>query len=108
LGWLFFRSTRSEMVDGVLRDQSVDQIIEFLGSVTRAFSPDLQFWSLFENTLFIIWPLFAVEALMLTFNSKYIFTRLPFYGTIPIKAGLLFLIVVYGVQTGERFIYFKF
>lgn len=108
LGWLLFRSTRSEMVDGVLRDQSVDQIMEFMGSVTRDLSPDPVFWSLLENTLFVIWPLFAVEALMLTLNSKYILTRLPSYGAIPIKAGLLFLIVAYGVQTGERFIYFKF
>lgn len=108
LGWLLFRSTRGDMVDGLLRDQSLDQIMEFMGSVTRAFSPDYMFWSLFQNTVFFIWPLLVVEALMLTLKTKYIATRLPSYGAIPIKAGLLFLIVAYGVQTGERFIYFKF
>ncbi len=108
LGWLLFRCTRTEIIDGLPIDQSLDQIMEFVGSVTRGFYLDAEFWSFLKNTVFLISPLILVEALMLRYNTKYILTELPSYIAIPIRAGLLFLIIVYGVQAGERFIYFKF
>lgn len=107
LGWLLFRSTRTEMINGLPSDKSLEQIMEFVGSVTKGFYLNTEFWGLFQTTVFLIVPLILVEALMLIFKTKYIL-KLPSFIAVPIEVGLLFLLIVYGVQAGDRFIYFKF
>jgi D-alanyl-lipoteichoic acid acyltransferase DltB (MBOAT superfamily) len=107
-GWLLFRANRVEVLDGMPRDESLQQIAEVLGSVIRGMPLDAGFWQLLGNSMFFIIPLLAVEALMISAQTKYLFQKLPPYQTVPIRAALLFLIVVYGVQAGERFIYFQF
>lgn len=107
-GWLLFRATRVTMVDGMPQDQSLSQIMEFLGSVTRAMPLDAGFWSLVQNLMLFISPLILVELFMVHLGTKYIGFKVPSYVAIPLKAGMLFFIIAYGVQAGETFIYFKF
>lgn len=107
LGWLLFRSTRTEIIDGLPSDKSLEQIMEFMGAVTRGFYLDTEFWSLFQRVAFLVVPLVLVEVLMLIYKTKYVLS-LPSYIVVPIKVGLLFLFIIYGVQSGDKFIYFKF
>ena len=107
LGWLFFRSTRTERIDGVPTDRSLEQLMEFFESVTRGFTPNPEFWSLLQSVLFLVVPLILVESLLLKFQTQYIDEVSPSIA-VPVKVGLLFLLIVYGMQTGSGFIYFKF
>jgi hypothetical protein len=107
-GWLLFRSTRVEIIDGLPHDGSLTQIGELLSSFARVGFMDAEFWSLLNHTLLFISPLLLVEMIMLKYGNKYALFTLPPYVALPVKAALLFLVVTYGVQTGERFIYLKF
>jgi len=107
-GWFLFRASKVEVIDGLPKDESLQWILETLSSVARGLTVDSGFWQLLNSTIFFLFPLLAVEALMWSLETKYIVAKLPVYQTIPLRAGILFLIVVYGVQAGERFIYFQF
>lgn len=107
-GWLLFRASKVEVIDGLPKDESLQWILETLSSVAHGLTVDSGFWQLLNSTIFFLFPLLAVEALMWSLETKYIVAKLPAYQTIPLRAGILFLIVVYGVQAGERFIYFQF
>jgi len=108
LGWLLFRCTRTELVNGLWVDRSFYQIMEFLGSIFRGFYLDPQFWTLFKDILFFIAPLIFLETLQYLSKDKYIIIRVPSYISIPINAMIIFFLVRYGVQGGDAFIYFQF
>ena len=107
-GWLLFRCTRSEMVNGLMVDRSFQQITEFLGSIFRGFYLDLNFWTLFHCILLFTAPLILVQVLQRLSNTKYAIMRLPSYVSVPVYSMIMFLFVRYGVQQGDAFIYFQF
>ncbi len=108
VGWLLFRCSRNGLVNGVPTDQSLAQITEFVGAIGRGWSFDAEFWDLVANTAFFVTPMIIVEAFMLVYGTKIVIQRAPRYVGVSITAVLLFMMIVYGVQQGDRFIYFRF
>ncbi len=107
-GWLLFRCTRTVFVDGVPDDQSFEQIGEFLGAWSRGVGFDADLLTVAMQLALFAVPLFAFELL----NAKHRLWHPLYFGSrvrsILISALLLFLIVRYGVQNADSFIYFQF
>jgi D-alanyl-lipoteichoic acid acyltransferase DltB (MBOAT superfamily) len=107
-GWLLFRCTRVAIIDGMPVDQSFQQLGEMMGSLGRGLGIDAIFLATAGQLVFFGLPLFIFEAM----NSRH---RLWFpldFGSrarsIVVIALMLFLVVRYGVQDANSFIYFQF
>ena len=107
-GWLLFRSTRKIQVNGVLIDDSKNQIIEMLQAFNSVVVPSMQFVEQLLSVLFFILPLVIVEVLQKKHQSTYIIYHMNRYHVNLIFAVILFLMIRYGVQSSNAFIYFQF
>jgi len=107
-GWLLFRSTRGELRSGIWVDQSFSQIIEFLSAPARGFAwgPDCS--ALFAALALFVLPLLALEWLMDPKREDRGFLHGPAWTPAIAHAAMAFMIVRYGVQQGNAFIYFQF
>jgi alginate O-acetyltransferase complex protein AlgI len=107
-GWLLFRSTRTVIVDGARVDESFMQIGELLGAWTRGFMFDGVFMSTAYQLLLFSVPLFLPEIL----NARHRLWHPLYFGSrmrsICVVSLMLFLVVRYGVQNANSFIYFQF
>ncbi len=107
-GWMLFRSTRTVVVGGVPMDQSFSQIAEFISAWSRGLDLEADFWSAFAKIMLFGAPLFLFELL----NSKHRLWHPLYFRSRPVSivicALMLFLVVRYGVQNANSFIYFQF
>jgi D-alanyl-lipoteichoic acid acyltransferase DltB (MBOAT superfamily) len=107
VGWLLFRSTRRVPTPEGSRDDSLQQMTEMIGSVTRGF------WSgeaaeLARALLFYTGPLLVLQWLQYRHKDHYVMLRWPLGVRAALYAFLLFTWVFYGAQVGTAFIYFQF
>jgi len=108
LGWLLFRCTRRELVDGVWVDRSFQQILEFLAAPIRGFS-----WSGDATEIATVLALFIVPLVAIEWfidpkrEDRGLYDR-PIWVLVLVQAIVAFFIVRYGVQNASAFIYFQF
>lgn len=109
LGWLMFRSNRMIQEGGWGRDDSLNQLMEFVFSFRNGLGFSVEVGeSLLKIALFTL-PLLIVDLLEAEQNNHYfmlrwntVVGRAMFYGA------LVFCLLLWGVQSGESFIYFQF
>jgi alginate O-acetyltransferase complex protein AlgI len=108
LGWLLFRCTRRELVDGIWVDQSFQQILEFLAAPARGFSWTGDATDLVSALALFVLPLLAIERLIDPKQEDRGIYHRPTWVVGLVQAVVAFFIVRYGVQNASAFIYFQF
>ena len=110
VGWLLFRCTRGEMVDGVWVDQSFQQILEFLTAGARGFAWTPAASALAQALALFVGPLLAIEMLLpedTPLEDRGFLDR-PWWAGVAVHALLVFFVLRYGVENADAFIYFQF
>jgi len=107
-GWLLFRCTRHELVEGVWVDQSFQQILEFLAAPARGLSWSGDATEIVAALALFVLPLLAIERLIDPKREDRGLYDRSTWVLILVLAAVAFFIVRYGVQNASAFIYFQF
>jgi len=107
-GWLLFRCTRRELVDGIWIDQSFEQILEFLTAPARGFLWSADATAIVTALALFVVPLAAIEWLIDPKREDRGLYDKPTWVVASVQAVVAFFVVRYGVQNASAFIYFQF
>ena len=107
-GWLLFRCTRRELVDGIWIDQSFEQILEFLTAPARGFLWSADATAIVTALALFVVPLAAIEGLIDPKREDRGLYDKPTWVVASVQAVVAFFVVRYGVQNASAFIYFQF
>jgi len=108
LWWLLFRCTRRVMVNGRLRDDSFAQIVEMLGSFRNGWGFDATSLSLLTSIAAFGVPLLLVQWAQWRARNQFVVFDMPTPARVAIVSALTVVWLVWGVQSGDAFIYFQF
>jgi alginate O-acetyltransferase complex protein AlgI len=106
-GRLLFRATGSVSDEGVRRT-GMQQVADFFTSFGRDFQWDAAFQGQLITVTCCLLPLLVIHLGQYLRNDHYFILRMPWGYAAAVKAVLIFLIVRFGVQHGDTFIYFQF
>lgn len=108
-GWLLFRSNRRVIEGGWSRDDSFNQIVEFLTSYRNGLGFDTTSMDLLFKIAMLTMPLAIIQWFQFRHNNDYIMLE---WHSVQAKAtlfaALVFTWLIWGVQSGDSFIYFQF
>ena len=108
-GFIIFRSSRRVMDEGVLRDDSIRQIMEFLTCYRNGMGGDLASLETLGSILMLSLPLFVIQAFQFrTQDHHFMLETRSVLAKAMIFSVLAFTWLVKGVQSGDAFIYFQF
>lgn len=108
IGWILFRANRTVALDHRLADDSLRQIGELFGAFGRGFQGGIGLLADAPTIALIILPLLAIQVVKYLWNDQFWIFRLPWAYSACIQAFLAFLLIRFGVQAGDSFIYFQF
>lgn len=109
LGWIFFRSNRTIIEGNWPRDDSLNQIIEFLTSYKNGLGFNTANLGLFYDIIMYSLPLAFIQWLQLRSNNHYAVLEWQSAFSKAVLFSLLFFTwLIWGVQSGDTFIYFQF
>ena len=107
-GWLLFRCTRRVRVDGILRDDSRAQIVEMLTAFRNGWGFDTRALLILLTILAFALPLIVMQVFQYRTGDPLCVLRIPMPARAAIVAGLSVMWLLWGIQTGDAFIYFQF
>ena len=107
-GWLLFRCTRRELLDGVWVDQSLPQIRRVSDRTRAGFCLGAEAAALMAALALFVLPLIAFEWLMDPDREDRGFLDRPGWVPALAHATIAFFVVRYGIQNANAFIYFQF
>ena len=107
-GWLLFRCTRRVEIDGRLRDDSWNQMIEVLTSLANGVGLDETSWLLLCEIALTIAPLLVIQYFQFRSKNLLIVLDCSLLARICCYSFLLATLLLMGIQSGGAFIYFQF
>jgi alginate O-acetyltransferase complex protein AlgI len=108
-GWLLFRSNRTVVYGEWTRDDSFNQIIEFVMSYRNSLGFDAASMQILWKIVIFTMPLAFIQWFQFRSENHYFMLEWPsFYAKVALFTILSFTWLIWGVQTGESFIYFQF
>jgi D-alanyl-lipoteichoic acid acyltransferase DltB (MBOAT superfamily) len=107
-GWLLFRCTRRVLVAGLGQDDSFNQILEMLTSYRNGWGFDTASWHLLATIAAFCVPLLLIQFVQFRSGEPLFIRLLPTPARAGVVAALSVSWLVWGVQTGDAFIYFQF
>jgi D-alanyl-lipoteichoic acid acyltransferase DltB (MBOAT superfamily) len=108
-GFIIFRSNRTVRDGLLIRDDSWNQILEFLNSYNNGFGFNAANMELLLNIIKFCFPLVFIQ--WIQFHSKNQYIMLDWQSStakVLLFAFLIFTWLIWGVQSGDTFIYFQF
>ena len=108
LGWLLFRCTRRVLVAGYSQDDSLNQIVEMLTSYRNGWGFDAASWQLLAAIAALCLPLLLMQFLQFRSGEPLFIRLLPMPARAGVVAALSVSWLIWGVQSGDAFIYFQF
>lgn len=107
-GWLLFRCTRTLVIDGRRVDDSFRQIIEMLTAFQNGWGFDLDSLRLLGTIILFCLPLLFVQWGQFRSSDQFFMLQLPVPARAAVLATLSMVWLVWGIQSGDAFIYFQF
>ena len=107
-GWLLFRATRRIVTPDGSKDDSFNQICEFLAAPSRGLGLTGEAFEYLAQLAFYTLPLIVIQCFQWWSKDHYIVLRWPTPARAVAYALLLFTWVFFGAQVGTAFIYFQF
>jgi len=107
-GWLLFRCTRQVAVGGRTQDDSLRQILEMLSSFRNGWGVDSTSLHVLGVIAAFALPLLIVQWLQFRTGNPFVILTLPRFVRASAVALLLFSWLMWGIQSGDAFIYFQF
>lgn len=107
-GWLLFRCTRRVLVAGHGQDDSLNQILEMLTSYRNGWGFDAASGHLLATIAAFCLPLLLIQFVQFRSGEPLFIRLLPTPARAGVVAALSVSWLVWGVQSGDAFIYFQF
>ena len=95
-------------MDGVLRDDSYDQFVEMVSAGQNGWGFDGVTATAFYTIAIVLVPLLVVQSIQLWSKDLEFVLKWPFVARCTAYALLLLILVLFGVSSGDAFIYFQF
>jgi D-alanyl-lipoteichoic acid acyltransferase DltB (MBOAT superfamily) len=107
-GWLLFRCTRRVLMAGYTRDDSFNQITEMLTSFRNGWGVDTTSLQLLATIGAFCLPLLLIQFVQFRSGEPLFIRLLPTPAREGVIAVLLVAWLLWGIQSGDSFIYFQF